>query len=714
LLLRVKGARRVGAFITLTLISLAAACAGNAPRLDRAAVPQASLQSQLDTLPVPQGVDPADFAQLKAALQQYVDARAGQRTTSAPPSGPTAMVNDFNAELENGIVTFTWTYRNPGDYNQDGLAGISDLAPLGRYLNVNRNSPNWDEAQVADGTGDGAVTISDLSPLGSNLNSFVEGYLLRHTETPDDPDSWDVLADVPLDDANVDPATAKLRFSVELDLATTGREGYFQVVPYQGSAIGIGSNSDSIVATPPAISRVNPLGGQAGQVVTFSAEVFGDEPLQYAWNFGGGATPNTSTDPTPTVTLEEIAASYTGNLTVTNAVGQDSFQFVIAIQSNDPPTVQLSASPQGGPAPLEVTLTATASDPDGSIAKYEWDLNGDNSFEINGGTKPTIEHTFTATGAHVVRVRVMDNGGETATASTEVVVAALPVAVVTANQATVVAPDYVSLDASRSTSPNGPIVKYEWDWDGNGLIDANTQTAAFIRVPFDARTGTYQATVIVTDSTGAQDSASVPVIVTDTKFTLPPVEQYQTFPGGNVTQQWLKNVYSTLPEWRDANGPYQTAFFAEWADELFTRLNAYRASQGLPQCTRLVQLDLISQAHERDQALRSYFSHTNPEGLAPKQRIFAINPPSTLDNWAEIIGQGAETPEEEIQLWINSPGHKAIMDNPTLIYAGVGMYYKSNGAKGLEAYWSINFAAFKAGGPPPAGHNWLEPHEVVR
>ena len=66
------------------------------------------------------------------------------------------------------------------------------------------------------------------------------------------------------------------------------------------------------------------------------------------------------------------------------------------------------------PRPSPSTPPAS-SDPDGSIVNYEWDLDGDGSFETNSGTNPIVTHTYTAEGegTYNVRLRVTDNGGAT-------------------------------------------------------------------------------------------------------------------------------------------------------------------------------------------------------------------------------------------------------------------------------------------------------------
>ena len=43
--------------------------------------------------------------------------------------------------------------------------------------------------------------------------------------------------------------------------------------------------------------------------------------------------------------------------------------------------------------------------------KYEWDLDGDGTFELNTGTTPTATKTYAAPGTVNVRLRVTDDGG---------------------------------------------------------------------------------------------------------------------------------------------------------------------------------------------------------------------------------------------------------------------------------------------------------------
>jgi len=72
------------------------------------------------------------------------------------------------------------------------------------------------------------------------------------------------------------------------------------------------------------------------------------------------------------------------------------------------------------------------------------------------------------------------------------------------------APLTVNLDASESHDPDGPMAKYEWDWEGDGIWDEDTGTAPVVQHKYHlARI--YDPAVRVTDGNGAQDVASITV-----------------------------------------------------------------------------------------------------------------------------------------------------------------------------------------------------------
>ena len=95
--------------------------------------------------------------------------------------------------------------------------------------------------------------------------------------------------------------------------------------------------------------------------------------------------------------------------------------------TNRPPGVSLAASPSATAVNRPVALTATASDPDGAIAGFAFDLNGGNAFGLNTGAPPTTTARFTSAGSKVVRVRATDDRGAAGIGQATVLVRAFAV-----------------------------------------------------------------------------------------------------------------------------------------------------------------------------------------------------------------------------------------------------------------------------------------------
>ena len=78
---------------------------------------------------------------------------------------------------------------------------------------------------------------------------------------------------------------------------------------------------------------------------------------------------------------------------------------------NNPPSVNLTASPNSGAAPLAVNFDSGSSDPDGDALtnKWDWDYDG-SSFTVDGdtGASETASHTYDNAGTYTAAVRVSD------------------------------------------------------------------------------------------------------------------------------------------------------------------------------------------------------------------------------------------------------------------------------------------------------------------
>lgn len=186
--------------------------------------------------------------------------------------------------------------------------------------------------------------------------------------------------------------------------------------------------------------------------------------------------------------------------------------------SNVAPVVSsFTVSPATGMAPLQVQFTASMTDSDGSITGYEWDFDGDGVYEYSS-VSSSATHTYNLAGTYNARVRAKDNGGAYAVSDPESVTVSTA-----ANKPPIIVSILGTVSQSGSNTsvtfnvsasdPNGVIVKFEWDFDGNGTIDATTTSAPALYTY--TAPGEYTPVVTVTDNQGATATSMTTVDVTE-------------------------------------------------------------------------------------------------------------------------------------------------------------------------------------------------------
>lgn len=91
---------------------------------------------------------------------------------------------------------------------------------------------------------------------------------------------------------------------------------------------------------------------------------------------------------------------------------------------NQAPTADIDASTVLGNAPFAVDFTGGGStDPDGSIAAYQWDLDGD-GFVDHDSPLPKVTHMYTTPGTVTVVLQVVDDDGAADTTTVPIIVGA--------------------------------------------------------------------------------------------------------------------------------------------------------------------------------------------------------------------------------------------------------------------------------------------------
>ncbi|MBN1160244.1 MAG: PQQ-binding-like beta-propeller repeat protein [Candidatus Diapherotrites archaeon] len=282
---------------------------------------------------------------------------------------------------------------------------------------------------------------------------------------------------------------------------------------------------------PPVLSSgsVTPVGGPSTSTYTYSVTLTDPDnhaPALIYVNIDDANYTITTTDPTAI----KLGRNYTYS-TSSLAYGAHSYYFITqdpegawdTLDNNGtaysgpditfPPTVTIDTS--GTTTTVTVNHTATfkgsATDSDGTVVLYEWDFDGNGTYDWNGTTGDTT-HVYTSIGTYTARLRATDDKGATGTdtITINVIANAAPTANAGSDQ-TLSAGTNVELPG-KGTDTDGTITLYEWDFDGDGTYDWNsTTTGITFRVYTDA--GIYYAKLRVTDNDAATgtDTAKIEI-----------------------------------------------------------------------------------------------------------------------------------------------------------------------------------------------------------
>jgi PKD repeat protein len=206
----------------------------------------------------------------------------------------------------------------------------------------------------------------------------------------------------------------------------------------------------------------------AGQKVGFSANDSSGDIVRYAWDLDGDGRFDDGRGDNAERAYAKAGTVRVG-LKVTDRAGRARVaRRTVTVHDNKAPVARLDL-PAAARVGEKVTGDASAShDPDGRIARYEWDLDGDGRWE-DGERRRSV--TFRAPGVYTAGLRVVDDrGARTETIATIHVTAAPPVAKAT-GPGRVGVGEEVAFDGSRSGG-DGRVVAWRWDFDADGVPDA--------------------------------------------------------------------------------------------------------------------------------------------------------------------------------------------------------------------------------------------------
>ncbi|MFB6228254.1 MAG: CARDB domain-containing protein, partial [Halobacteriales archaeon] len=253
-----------------------------------------------------------------------------------------------------------------------------------------------------------SATISNVGDLGGTTTAefvFNGTVLLSQTVTLDGGNSTQVSFPVSTDGVELGTYEHGIQVTNDSRFANISiqESATFEVSNLSAPGTAVPGDTITVSAT---VSNVNDIEGNTTVEFVFGGNVLANQTVTLG---GGNSTQVTFEVPTSGV----AAGSYTHGVRV-----GDSFP-TAQINLNAPPTASFSTGVDTVEVNETVTLDGTAStDSDGSIASYEWDLDGDGQYD--DATGPTASVSFDATGEQTIGLRVTDDDGATSTTTVTV------------------------------------------------------------------------------------------------------------------------------------------------------------------------------------------------------------------------------------------------------------------------------------------------------
>ncbi|MFZ3577974.1 CAP domain-containing protein [Virgibacillus sp. DJP39] len=126
----------------------------------------------------------------------------------------------------------------------------------------------------------------------------------------------------------------------------------------------------------------------------------------------------------------------------------------------------------------------------------------------------------------------------------------------------------------------------------------------------------------------------------------------------------------------------QSEQLSQYEQQVVELTNAERVERGLNPLKIDLELSRVAREKSRDMSANNYFSHTSPTYGSPFDMMKSYG--ITYRSAGENIAKGQRTPEEVVNGWMNSEGHRANILSTKFTHIGVG--YISDGN-----YWTQQF-----------------------
>ncbi|HXB33669.1 MAG TPA: hypothetical protein VNV35_09615 [Puia sp.] len=332
------------------------------------------------------------------------------------------------------------------------------------------------------------------------------------------------------------PSTATIASAGQLSTVVSGLiQGVYRFQLQVKDALGITASATvqvtvnaAVVAGPPVVNagsdQTITLPTSSVNLAATASETNGTI-VSYKWVQLSGPSTSTivSSGSASTAVNGLVAGVYTFQITVTDNSGVTATD-VVKVTVNaaivpGPPVVSAGSDQTITLPTNSVTLTATASETNGTIVSYKWvQLSGPSVSTIVSSGSATTGVNGLVQGVYSFQITVTDNSGVTATAVVKVTVnpAAVtpgtPVVSAGSNQTITLPTNSVTLAATASETGGGTIVSYKWVQLSGPSVSTIASSGAATTLVSPLVQGVYVYQITVTDNSGV--TASDVVVVT--------------------------------------------------------------------------------------------------------------------------------------------------------------------------------------------------------
>jgi len=295
-----------------------------------------------------------------------------------------------------------------------------------------------------------------------------------------------------------------------------------------GEGGGGGGGTENL---PPMAYAGVDLDVQVGTLVTFNGTGFDHDGqvVLYEWDFEGDGIYDFEAEDDGTVVHEyQDIGRYKASLRVTDddgAQGFDSIYVNVSSGSNSPPLAVAGYDTVVTEGVL-LRFNGYGVDTDGTITRYEWDFEGDGTFEYSDTMSGIANYSYPTHGVYNALFRVRDDQLSWGYDSIMVTVREATNKIPRANagpDAVIVVGKELQLNGS-GVDDDGEIVLYEWDLNDDGVFEHSSTQTGRTSVVFDEE-GNHTLVLRVTDNNGTTDDDSMQVEV-QAHTTNPPVAYF--------------------------------------------------------------------------------------------------------------------------------------------------------------------------------------------